>query len=75
MTDVAAPTRPSLVDYARRTPGTCLAVVLVLHVVVRGDVDYVGLDGRLQRRITTADRIADYRAFCTARGLTPRLLD
>src|SRR3954449_12670498 len=34
MTDVAAPMRPSLLDYARRAPGTCLAVVLVLHVVI-----------------------------------------
>lgn len=47
--------------------------VLVLHVVVRGDVDYVARDGTVQRRITTADRIADYRAFCAARGLHPRL--
>lgn len=49
--------------------------VLVLHVVVRGDVDYVGRDGTVQRRITTADRIADYRAFCAARGLRPRLAE
>lgn len=49
--------------------------VLVLHVVVRGDVDYVAANGAVQRRITTADRIAAYRAFCTARGLRPRLLD
>ncbi|MFG6456573.1 cupin domain-containing protein [Pelomonas nitida] len=48
--------------------------VLVLHVVVRGDVDYVGADGRVQRRITTADRMADYRAFCAARGLQARLI-
>ena len=34
MTDVAAPLRPSFIDYARRAPGTCLAVVLVLHVVI-----------------------------------------
>jgi 4-amino-4-deoxy-L-arabinose transferase-like glycosyltransferase len=34
MTDVAAPMRPSLLDYARRAPGMCLAVVLVLHVVI-----------------------------------------
>ena len=34
MTDVAAPLRPSLLDTARRAPGTCLAVVLVLHVVI-----------------------------------------
>lgn len=47
--------------------------VLVLHVVVHGDVDYVAADGSVQRRITTADRLADYRAFCAARGLPARL--
>lgn len=47
--------------------------VLVLHVVVRGDVDYVDADGRVQCRITTAQRLADYRAWCAARSLTPRL--
>jgi hypothetical protein len=46
----------------------------VLHVVVRGDVDYVARDGSVQQRITTEGRIADYRAFCAARGLQPRLL-
>lgn len=49
--------------------------LLVLHVVVRGDVDYVAPNGQLQRRITTTQRIADYRAFCAARGRVPRLLD
>jgi len=49
--------------------------VLVLHVVVRGDVDYVAADGSVQRRITTADRMADYRAFCAARGLRARLAE
>ncbi len=49
--------------------------VLVLHVVVRGDVDYVGRDGTVQRRIAKADRISDYRAFCAARGLSPRLAE
>jgi len=34
MTDVAAPMRPSLLAYARGAPGTCLAVVLVLHVAI-----------------------------------------
>jgi hypothetical protein len=35
MTDVAAPSRLSgLTEYARRSPGTCLAVVLALHVVI-----------------------------------------
>ncbi len=47
--------------------------VVVLHVVVRGDVDYVAADGAVRRHITAADRIADYRAFCAARGLAPRL--
>jgi len=47
--------------------------VLVLHVVVRGDVDYVAADGTVQRHITTADVIAGYRDFCASRSLTPRL--
>ncbi|HMK79125.1 MAG TPA: glycosyltransferase family 39 protein [Xanthobacteraceae bacterium] len=35
MSDVAAPSRLSRwVDYARREPGRCLAIVLILHVVV-----------------------------------------
>src|SRR6266700_3038422 len=35
MTDVAAPSRLSgLTAYARRAPGTCLAVVLALHVAI-----------------------------------------
>ena len=47
--------------------------LLVLHVVVRGSVDYLTADGAVQRRITTADRIADYRAFCAAHRLPPML--
>ncbi|MGM9483285.1 cupin domain-containing protein [Roseateles sp. NT4] len=47
--------------------------VLVLHVVVRGDVDYVAADGSVQRHIATADVVAGYRAFCAERGLQPRL--
>lgn len=47
--------------------------VLVLHVVVRGDVDYVAADGSVQRHITTADVRAGYQAFCDQRGLQPRL--
>src|SRR3954451_24714004 len=34
MTDVAAPMRPSLLDTAQRAPGSCLAVVLLLHVAI-----------------------------------------
>jgi 2,4'-dihydroxyacetophenone dioxygenase len=47
--------------------------VLVLHVVVRGDVDYVALDGTVQRHITTADVRAGYQALCAERGLLTRL--
>lgn len=47
--------------------------VLVLHVVVRGDVDYVAADGSVQRHITTADVKAGYQSFCAERGLPPRL--
>jgi hypothetical protein len=47
--------------------------VLILHVVVRGDVDYVAPDGSVQKHITTA-RVRDgYRAFCAAHGLQARL--
>lgn len=49
--------------------------VLVLHVVVRGDVDYLNSDGSVRQRITAAQRVADYRAFCAARGLHPRLVE
>jgi len=35
MTDLAAPSRlASLVEYARREPGRCLVVALVLHVAI-----------------------------------------
>ena len=47
--------------------------VLILHVVVRGDVDYVAEDGTVQRHITTADVKAGYQAFCAERGLLPKL--
>ncbi|MCE4556447.1 cupin domain-containing protein [Roseateles cellulosilyticus] len=46
---------------------------LVLHVVVRGDVDYMAANGAVLRRITTPDRLASYRAFCAVRGLKPQL--
>ena len=35
MTEVAAPSRlAALIDYARREPGRCLAIVLVAHVAI-----------------------------------------
>ncbi|PZP32976.1 MAG: anti-sigma factor [Roseateles depolymerans] len=47
---------------------------LVLQVVVLGDVDYVDEQGGLLRRITMADRLADYRAACARRGLAAPLM-
>ncbi len=34
---------------------------LIVYVVVMGEVEYIGAHGVVERRITTADRIADYR--------------
>jgi len=48
---------------------------LIVHVVVKGHVEYVKADGSVTRRITTADRVADYEHHCTAVGVSPRRLD
>ena len=47
---------------------------LVVLVVVMGAVEYLGPHGAVERRITTADRIADYRRYCQATGTEPREL-
>ena len=44
---------------------------LVVLVVVMGAVEYVTYEGLVKRRITTADRIADYRRFCEDAGIEP----
>jgi len=46
---------------------------LVVFVVVMGAVEYLADDGRVLRRITTQDRIADYRRWCDEQGVAPRL--
>lgn len=46
---------------------------LVLFVVVLGTVEYLGPAGDVLRRITTADRIADYLRHCREHGLAPRV--
>jgi len=46
---------------------------LVVFVVVMGAVEYLADDGSVLRRITTQDRIADYRRWCDAHGIEPRL--
>lgn len=47
---------------------------LIVHVVVKGDVEYVKADGSVTRRITVADRIDDYERHCRAAGVSPRNL-
>jgi 2,4'-dihydroxyacetophenone dioxygenase len=42
---------------------------LVVMVVVMGAVEYIGAHGEVTRRITTADRIADYERYCAAQGM------
>jgi 2,4'-dihydroxyacetophenone dioxygenase len=46
---------------------------LVVFVVVMGAVEYLDEDGRVLERIATSDRIADYRRWCDAHGVEPRL--
>ena len=47
---------------------------LIVFVVVMGAVEYLAEDGRVLRRIATADRIADYRRWCAEHRVAPRLL-
>lgn len=42
---------------------------LIVHVVVKGAVEYLGAHRDVLARITTGDRIADYLRHCTALGL------
>ena len=39
---------------------------LIVFVVVMGSVEYIDHTGEVKRRITTADRIDDYRRYCEA---------
>jgi 2,4'-dihydroxyacetophenone dioxygenase len=48
---------------------------LLVHVVVKGSVEYLGPHHSVLQRITAADRIADYRRACAAMGVEPRKLD
>jgi len=45
---------------------------LVVMVVVMGTVEYLGHDGEVKRRITTADRLADYQRYCSEAGIEPQ---
>ena len=44
---------------------------LVLFVVVMGTVEYLGPNGEVAKRISTADRIADYLRYCQDAGIAP----
>lgn len=45
---------------------------LIVHVVVRGDVEYLADDGSVTQRIDTLGRIADYERHCRETGRTSR---
>lgn len=47
---------------------------LLLYVVVKGEVEYLGAHHSVLQRITTADRIADYHRHCASSGVQPREL-
>jgi 2,4'-dihydroxyacetophenone dioxygenase len=47
---------------------------LLVHVVVKGSVEYLGPHRGVLQRITTADRIADYHRHCAEIGTQPREL-
>jgi 2,4'-dihydroxyacetophenone dioxygenase len=47
-------------------------VPLVVLVVVMGAVEYVDHTGAVKRRITTAERIADYRHYCEEARIEPQ---
>jgi hypothetical protein len=42
---------------------------LILFVVVNGIVEYLQPDGSVSRRITAADRLADYERYCRDQGI------
>ena len=45
---------------------------LIVFVVVMGSVEYIDHTGEVKRRITTADRIDDYRRYCEAANILPQ---
>ena len=47
---------------------------LIVFVVVMGAVEYLAEDGRVLKRITARERIADYRRWCAQTRVAPRLL-
>ena len=48
---------------------------LLVHVVVKGSVEYLGAHHSVLQRITADDRISDYHRHCAEVGVQPRELD
>lgn len=47
---------------------------LVVHVVVKGEVEYLGAHHSVLQRISSADRLRDYHRHCALVGSQPREL-
>ena len=47
---------------------------LLVYAVVKGSVEYLGAHHSVLQRITTADRMADYRRHCASMGVQPGAL-
>ncbi|WP_439605603.1 cupin domain-containing protein [Hydrogenophaga sp.] len=47
---------------------------LLVHVVVKGEVEYLGAHQSVLQRINAADRLEEYRRHCKAMGVQPREL-
>jgi len=45
---------------------------LIVHVVVKGEVEYLGPHHSVLQRIDAAGRIADYHRYCAETGVQPR---
>ncbi len=47
---------------------------LIVHVVVKGEVEYLGAHRRVLQRISAADRLEEYHRHCALTGAQPRAL-
>jgi hypothetical protein len=45
-----------------------------VHVVVKGEVEYLGAHHSVLQRISAADRLVDYHRHCALMGVPPRAL-
>jgi 2,4'-dihydroxyacetophenone dioxygenase len=47
---------------------------LIVHVVVKGEVEYLGAHQHVLQRISAANRLEDYHRHCALTGAQPRTL-